>query len=331
MAQAPELWLPPSHEHLMTDQDRAIHEEWAAIAYKDVINGMGTPQVVELSNGDSISVVDKRLKNDEPKEALAVVLPFNNGYTPSNDMRAGFEQAILDAPMRTLIFPTDLASLDVRGEGSVRHRMARNLVEATRRMGVEKLHISGFSMGAMLGAAMMPDMPSNFDVSGVGIFLGDTPNETSRSEDQLEDDFTKGGLRNFNKAINDSGLPALSRAQHARGGLDLPQQLFGFARFARSGHKPFNALLHGAMASSGFASDITVADHVWRGAVGEQPNPLIIRMAKSLICKDDLDQEMERIGYEVDVVSDYGHEGGDNIVLHGLLGREAIRRAKTAV
>ena len=329
MAQTPELWLPASHEFFMTDADRAIHEEWAALTRQDVLDAMVEPEVVELVNGDSLTVIDKRVEGDNSTEAIAKILPFNNGYTPWKDIEVGFQQAVLDTPTRTLIFPMDVGSLDIHDSFGVKEDIAKGIIEVAVRKGVKKLHVSGYSMGAMLGAAMMDDMPEHFDVSGAGVFLGDAPNVVAaRTPDQLATAFQKGGLGNFNKAVNDSGLPVLSRVQRSRGGLDYLPQVLGFARFARSSGKPVNQALRQTMATDQFPVEVARGRAAWQEATDVRPNPLVVRMAKSLICLEGLDfRLMNMSGQRVEVVDDYGHEGGDNIVLSALLGRQAIRQA----
>lgn len=323
MAEPVALHLPESHAHLMTDQDRALHEEWAAMSAEQMLAQPAQHHKVDLGHDNFTSYYLETAKGAERTEAVAVLVPYTHGYSPFMQMRVRLAQAMLDKPTNFMVFHNGKNAYSFDEKTPIKEAMAEGVAIAAINAGVEKLHVLGGSQGAMIGGALLRFLPDNFDITDSGVSLHDAPNVVWREAGQLSKDFKKPGIAPLNKAINDSGLPALSKVQHSRGGFDVPGQLLGFGRFWVNSHGKQNARLQEAMTKADFVADVALDPR--------QPKRLdIIRNEKSLICTDELTRDIVRIlhdtnGEIVDVVSEYGHEGADNIVLHALLARRAIQ------
>lgn len=324
MSTTPELYLPTEQASLMTPRDYRIAMEWAApeTTLESVMDFMGTPSYLDLADGTQQGYVDRNLHlQEDDKEAVALMLPFANGYGPSMDIRASVMQDVLQN-RRVLVFPNNTKDQEwYAATENTAESLAQNAVAVVDSLGIEKLHVVGYSQGATIGALMLKHMPDRFDVSDSGVMLGEAPNVVKgREAKALSRAFTKGGTKPLNKAINDSGIPALSEAQHARGGIDSVRQLAMFAAFGLGTNKAVNKQLRESMTGDSFVSNILEADQL--------PARLkIVRMAGSLICTDELDGAISASpinNSSLTVVNGYGHEGGDNVILHGLLARQAV-------
>lgn len=323
-----ELYLPGSYAEQLTDRDRMVHEVWQQSSLRTIEDWMpkdGT--FTELADGRTIGHVELNPEGLSRDEAVALLFPFGNGYGPSMAIRTGIMRDMLDEPLPVLMYPNNTIGqdwYDLYDEIPADVSLAESIVESAAKNGVKKLHVITYSQGATIGGRMLHLMENNFDIEDTGVMLGDAPNVVmGRTSKQIGKDFKAGGIKTLNKAINDSAIPALSEAQHARGGLDGIRQLAGFAMFGLGATSFNNKRLRASMAFDGFATDIVTAQ--------QGPNNLlIVRMEDSLICTDELDAALEQTDHEVEVVPGYGHEGGDNIVLHALLARKAIRRATAA-
>lgn len=317
MSKSPQLRLPESHAHLMTDSDYEVHDRWAARSLDDVISDMGVSTTKELSNSLPVSYIDTIPKEADPTEAVAWLYPFGNGYSPAMDMRTKFAMDLLKKPMRSLQFPNGESFFDTEGIKSPGIVMAASVLEVAASAGVEKLHIVGASQGAMVGGHILSQLGFYFDINEAGAFLAEPPNITVRTPSELSTAFRKGGLRALNRAINNSGVPALSQAQASRGLYDLPRQMIGMTAFGFKSGTEMNRHLKADMAKNSFVQDMYRFN-------GRPERTVVARMADSLICLASLDDQLAMKGQTVEVVDGYGHEGPDNIVLNGLLARKAI-------
>jgi len=329
MPVVPELWLPPGYEARLSDHERDVHEAAAQMSLADCMEENIERSVTDLANGKQMGMVD--LRHDEEadtSEALVMPLPYANGFGPAMRIRARYIQAAMDIPRRMLVFPNNTLTetwydLDPAQEASI--DLADGILETLAKNGIKKAHIIGFSQAAMVGAKML--YRSSGDIDFTGSILGDAPNVDWRTEKELQKDFTRGGIAPLNKAINDSGLPALSEAQHSRGGFDGVRQLLGFAKFVAGGKlRQANRALHSSMADNDFVTDLEFAQLAGMDLSSLQ----LFRFAESLIATDELDHQYVlakmagRLSAKFEVVPGYGHEGFDNVPLAAHKSRKAI-------
>lgn len=329
MPVVPELWLPPGYEERLSDHERSVHEAAAQMSLADYMEEEIERSVTDLANGTQMGMVDLRHDQEaDSSEALVMPLPYANGFSPAMRIRAKYIQAAMDTPRRMLVFPNNTLTenwykLDPEQEASI--DLADSIIETLVKNGIKKAHIIGFSEAAMIGGKML--YRSRGDVDFTDSIFGDPPNADWRTPKELQKDFTGGGIAPLNKAVNDSGLPALSEAQRSRGGFDTPRQLVGFVKFGAGGKlRKANRELHSDMAGNDFITDLEFAQYAGQDLRSLQ----IFRFAESLIATDELDHQYVlakmagRLSAKFEVVPGYGHEGFDNVPWAAHLSRKAI-------
>lgn len=346
--------LPEEYKDALSDRDLSVHEELSTTSLSQYIECMDEHEVrtsISAKSSSGIRYIDIRANEENSgDEAIIMPLPFGNGYSPAMYIRALALQSLLDKPKRILMFPNNtrddewyylppeessdhlvnwsFQSPDKVPYDQTKDQLAKAIIFASERAGVEKAHIIGYSQGATIGAAIMSLVGGEFEVKSA--MLGDAPNVSLRTLKGLKKDFQgKGsqGIKDLNKAINDSAIPALSEAQHSYpGAINLAKQMAMFAKFGLGSMNSINKRLHANMAQPTFTSDLLVADKRSESGVSSMPDArrlVVARMMASNVCTVALD-----ISYPFNrglkVIEGYGHEGGDNAILHALLAREAI-------
>lgn len=256
-----------------------------------------------------------------PQNAVVALMPFGNPYNESIHIRADAISRLLPAHTRLLLFPNN--SINDRyytfdskdSQHDALDTLSNYILEACVRLGVNNVLLAGYSQGASVGAKLASNAPG-YDINVAGMVLGDPANVRSRSTSELRKDFTSTGISQLNRAINDSGIDSLSKAQHSRGGLDSIAQLALLAKAGMSSLIKENKELHEAMAGDSFVNDIEFASSQYSDLNSDRLQ--IVRMHLSRIALPNLVADIKNstsLGplklYEV---IDYGHEGGDNVI-----------------
>lgn len=339
--------LPANYQELFTDRDAQVHEDLARTSLEQFTQQMEMAPVrtINFDKDHKISLVDIRSdKESNSAEAIIIPLPFGNGYSPAMYIRALTIQSLLNQPKRILMFPNndtknawhkmpseETLAQQITEENnplsfSTGQMLAETIIRATDRMGVGQADIAGYSQGATLGADLLVRATNYLDITSA--MLGDPANIQPRSAKQLQKDFQGNGfeaLNALNQAINDSAIPALTEAQYSGPGfIARAKQLGALTRFGISSKSSINKELHLNMTAGDFVDNISIAER--RDNLPDPRHILIARMATSLVCTPQLDSRLEQSGLSeyLEVIEGYGHEGGDNVILHALMARKAI-------
>lgn len=330
MSNSPELFLPEGFA--LTDSDYEVIDDLARKSLSDYREAI--PTVESYSDGQwQTRFLRLRDENEgQSSKAVAVYYPFANGNSPQMLIRAMVQQALMPEDTQLIIFPNNTRSekyqtpYDLCGAHptSSIDQLAKRSLRAIEALGIEELAISGDSQGASVGAAVLKLSTDVVDIPGGSASLRDSGNMFSRKPGKLTKAFRKTGTGNLNRAINDSGIPALSEAQLSRGGTESVLQILRFVKFGLiDSRDPNNQVLHRDMARGGFVPTLEEAhDNIGQGTH-------VTLYERSLISRDKTEEFMLRRvlgdnGGEFQIIPGYGHEGGDNVVLSALLARRAF-------
>ena len=333
--------LPESYRPAMREGDFEVHEQLARTTLDEFTAGM--PESTYF-NGDGwqAKYVDVRGDDEgDSKRALLLPLPFGNGYSPAMHIRVEAMRRMLPEDVRVLVFPNNSAQehvhtpfngREIESDGDAIRMMARRILTITQGAGIERAATIGYSQGASVGAALLRvNGEHNMVNTGTsGAMLVEPANVFDQTPKQLQKRMMKSGIGPLNRAINDSNIPALSEAQHSRGGVDVVRQLYNFATDVRKGAAdPVNKELHSSMANDSFLEDLLEAGK--RDVLDF--SSLVAFMRGSTLTQgfkaDIINKKLARAGTQngIEVVSGYGHEGGDNVILHALMARKALERS----
>lgn len=323
--------LPESHKGLFYQEDLVTHERLAATSLSEFTEQMHAANniSVEFNQNHSIRFIDIRSDDEaSSSEAIVMPLPFGNGFTPAMFIRAIALQSLLDEPKRILLFPNNSLGTTwyepANEAGSMKERLARDIIRATSKTGIERASIVGYSQGATIGASILAQSRSELEIDAA--MLGDPANVENRTSKKLQKDFQGDGfsaLKALNKAINDSAIPDLTEAQSSGDGAFIrTRQLLAMGKFGLGAKSSVNRQLHEDMTKDDFISDLV---HAETNELSIKNHLVVVRMRDSLVCTEQLDNSMIALDKsKLEVVDGYGHEGGDNIILHALLARLAI-------
>lgn len=310
------------------------HDRMARKTVNDFLNDMPTEKYFEAGI-DSVRYVDMIPNIGEYDRVVFSELPFGNGWGSNQYLRHLVMQQCALPDARIIVFPNNTIEQKVYSlDGDERQKVAagdftpvaQKQARVLASLKIDRINGIGPSQGASLAAAtgrFIADKgvaePGNF-----GFF--EAPNVVDRSVKQLSSDFKATSLAEFNKAVNDSGIPALSEIQCARGWLDVPRQLGMFAAFGLGVLNPDNRALRKAMSHNTFFEDIEgILDksQTSRVTVGYAENSAIM---PAEICQDfnnlPVDSRLNLIE-----IPGYGHEVNYNIALNALLARLALRES----
>ncbi len=325
MLKTPELLLPyPSYE---LETDNEVHQRLAATSLEHYVDEMeGLDRVLSLPGDRDLRVIDLRASNEaDSSKAVVLPLPWGNDYSAAMHIRARALQEYLPEDIRLLVVPNNTDKdryYELHENSAPVKELGHMILAGCEFMEIEEIAIAGYSQGATVGASMLSESGS-FDVNVEAAYLGDPANVVSRTAKQLKKAFVGEGLGELNQAINDSGLPALSEAQHSRGGLDSVKQILGLRNVLASSKVKENVMLHEGMTGNDFLMNIHSAINQ-----GFDPKGLIVaKMEKSGICTQQLVVDMVRTGLTkyLDVIQGYNHGGGDNVIDNALRARYAFQ------
>jgi hypothetical protein len=195
------------------------------------------------------------------------------------------------------------------------------------KLGITRWSRYGYSQDAAVGACALALNAKHgyFDIGPSE--LAEAPNTMTRSFKQIRKDFMADGIGPLNKAVNDSAVPALSKAQHARGGLDAVPQLIGFARYGMGTIRRENKAIQTGFTKPHFWFDISQAlahDEDLKIHVTQAANSKIMP-ADKMQNAAQLKEQIFPGRFDYLTIEGYGHELGDNIVAFALLGKLALQ------
>lgn len=321
---------------------REVHSQWQAKSAEDLLASMPEPQVVDLSDGTQARcwVMEPDGDYDE-RSVLAQSLPHAQGLKPTMFSRTKLAQDLLDKPRLSVVFPNSTKkepayTLTAEQQVRVANGDVSPVIEKRLRV-LEKLGfatgllaITGFSDGGQKAAAMAAKASEHYEVEAVGVF--EPPNVMERSAKELRKAFTDGGLKPLQKAVRDSAIPAHSDLffRKYRGILWPAHYLGEFASFGLAQGIPENKANQQSFCHDNLSEDLL---DIRVNQVAARL--LLANMRDGKIAPTD---QMKRIQAEsvpwmagsspdLVTVSGYGHEGGDNILVHGLLVRLALQAA----
>lgn len=332
--------IPDSLSHLYDNQFQATHEKFTNASLEDLLKDK--PKA-ELHHNDDQSVryVELLPAGDfDETESVVLFLPFANGYSDHMHIRARFMQDAICPDKKVVVFPSSTTQeraftlsaeeLSVVSSGE----MAPIAEKYVRFLAAKKilnldivgysLAMSGYSLGGLTSSNVGLKLSDYAEVSSVGIF--DTPNVVQgRSTKELEKDFVKTGLFPFIKAVRDSKIDALNDAHGLIFGARIPgpRTVNNFRKFARDSKLPENQAILSSMTTADLRRTITQIRE-------KSPHTKVLLSSaentKIAPTKDtkELASEIDGVEY-VEVSSGYGHEAGDNIVVHALLAKCAMR------
>lgn len=332
--------LPESYRPEMRDGDFEAHGQLARTTLDEFTAGMTELSVFDGGDWEAKYVDIRGDDEGGSDKAILMPLPFGNGYSPAMHIRVETMRRMLPEDVRVLVFPnnsgsekthTPFVEHEVNRDRNAVHMLARRVLTIAENLGVEHAATVGYSQGASVGAALLRinGERNMLNTSASSAMLVEPANVFDQTPKQLKKRMMKSGIGPLNRAINDSNIPALSETQHSRGGADAVRQLYGFATDVRKGAAdPVNQELHVAMAKEHFTADILAAEK--RDVL--HFGTLVAFMGASTLTAgldtDGLNQILTDAGLgQSEMVEGYGHEGGDNVILHALMARKALERS----
>jgi pimeloyl-ACP methyl ester carboxylesterase len=316
---------------------RTAHEYMADRSPEYLFDEMPPVKVAEV-NGKrllyaELPAIDSHSQQDE---ALVLSLPHANGWKPHMYLRARYLQEAAAPEQRLIVLPNssnrakayeltteELAKVEQGDITPIAERQARLI----KHLGIGRTSLMGYSFGAMEAAVLSRVLAEDAELIALGIF--EPTNIMDRSPKELEKAFTKPGLKPLIKAVKDAQMPALSQVM-SQPGLTLDILKFGLAAHPLS---PFaikeNKAIYSGMAVNNLSTDLNAM-------LNQQPNTPVFMAsgAESLIAPlgpmhsqyVNIYKPERNLG--IHAVEDYGHEMGDNVVAHGLLGKAALEQAR---
>lgn len=329
-----QLYIPEQLGALYDASAQEIHTRYQGVEYAELKAKLPSLRQFEHS-GNSLLYADIKPKAMTiENDALVVALPFASGWAVNRYLRARMAHALAAPDKRLIILPgasigqesieltNSNTELVANGDISPIAEMDARLLSS---LGISSVALVGYSFGAMRVANSASVIGQSAEVTNIGVF--DPPNAVERTPKQLQKDFQKSRLGDFVDAVRDADIPALS----ADFGITestkqiSPRVLKDVVRFGLSSLTGVNPALRRAMASDSLTSDVSDALDVAQSVLlvnAEQSAILPTESAKEVA------QELKRRkGFShVEVAGKYGHEMGDNILVHGLLAKFALQQ-----
>lgn len=276
------------------------------------------------------------IEDGDSSEAVVLSLPHANGWKPHMYLRARYLQEAAAPEKRLIVLPNNTLgdrayTLDDEELERVESGDLRPIAEQQARLilqlGIGRVSLMGYSLGAMDAAVLAKVLKDDAELVTIGVF--EAPNVMERSDKELRKGFTAPGLGGLARAVKESQIPALSEAMKKR------KVAWDILKFGLATEKwspfadPANKALLGAMQKDRLFRDL-------RPALNAQPEVgLVLAAAEhSLITPPEQlyfhyeQTKNDHNNGDMLAVSGYGHEMGDNIVVHALLGKASLSRAK---
>jgi hypothetical protein len=328
--------IPDEFLHQAWEQDELLQEAHAKLAALSLENfWTSMPGVTGPADRSRSAVVDLLpAETADPTTAIAIDFKWENGWRPGTAYGPALLQNSLEVPTRVLVFPHGRGAYTLAREELEDVRSGNFDPIAIRRLrtaedlGVERIRFISTSEGATVGAAALKLLAVNGSMEADFAALIEPANTFGCTPDEKEKAVKAGGLRNLNRARNDSAIPALTEVEHSRGGVDTIRQLISFAPMlfpSRAG----KAAHHG-FTYPNFQRDLGMALDRNEGL-----HALVVGAADSRIYPPDARKAVRQHLSEYDnaafyEVEGYGHKLTDNVIVHALLGKMALNPATYA-
>ncbi|MDB5161187.1 MAG: hypothetical protein JWO96_567 [Candidatus Saccharibacteria bacterium] len=324
--------LPHSLEPYFDDQARVAHESMAATSLEKHLKEMPRSQLKEVGV-QQIRYAEIIPAGDyDNSEAILLELPFANGWAPHMYLRARYLQAVAAPDQRVIVFPQSTISetaydftgfqLDQIKQGDVTP-IAERQARLVRTLGIGRASIIGYSGGGMNAAVLSEVLADEVSVLSVGVF--EPPNVVDRTAKQLTKDFKASGF-SYLQAAKDAEIPALVEAL---GKSPVSWKVLkGTTNFGVSTLLRGNKELKEGMAHNNLSHTLALA-------LLHQPG-LGVTLANAEHSKVSPKIKMSAQANTLSpfgnvnhiTVEGYDHGMGDNIVVHGLLGKAAVENSK---
>ena len=317
------LWLPPGTTDLLGDADLARHEEFAAIPYEKFATELDEIELQTHGNNSDTKIQHALLRaKDGGDTRLILPLPFANGLSIGNYIMARYLQHMSGDQMDVDIFPNQAYGYPeyywfARGlQGDALRRLAQLVLCETASQGVDEIIVAGKSQAADVGAAMYGENQDMLEIKGA--LLCDPATGISRPRPSLLVAMMRTGVDNFTKAVNDSGLPALSQALNTGSETSSIQQSLAQLNYARGTLLYENRELYDALCKQSFWSNLEKG--IVFNADGSDNVPMVpfgvrSRMFTTQAYFNGVAASRKRGSpiADMEAVETYGHEVGENL------------------
>lgn len=329
-----ERYIPPQLESVFGERERAIHDSFAERHISDFRRTMPQLETWQMDEGGVLRYAEIPAGPDanSASESLVVALPYASGWSVNRYIRSLLTSEIADeSGRRVIILPgTSVGQQTMALTKEQRERVAygdispitENDVRLLGHLGIGSIAMVGYSFGAMRTAALAA-RSGDVVVEAAGVF--DAPNSVARVGKELQDDFSASGLPAFVESVREAGIPALSEAfgvgEHTK--QLSPQIIKDLARFAISTLIAENPAIRQAMSRATLFTDMR--------SIVDAGVPILVANASQSRIMPSYAIETLRAAYGdsenvrlMTVDGKYGHEMGDNVLVHALLARLAI-------
>ncbi len=306
------------------------YNHWAGKDLRDVVTEMPEPTYVPIDEMRDVQLMQilPDSADFDTTRTTALGLPFLNGLSPHQYIRAKTLQLILDPEVPLIVMPNNssknsaytfttedrrrLAMGNIRPLGEI-ELLAFEELDKQRSLGA--LSITGYSQGALTALAMGAVGSSRLHVTNIN--ADEAPSKFGRSVKRLAKDFQSGGLSQLFGAVKDADIDALSEAMRA------PGLLLDIVRFGMQSLRADSKLIQRSMVGDvdGLVAGVDLQDvPVKLGFVEGSP-----MFSPSFESADLLSKHVTTIGY--DGPGNRGHATGDNVILHALMAVDGLTRS----
>lgn len=296
---------------------------------RDVREQMPAAEYIPLDGQEDRAVqlvhLEPDVKDYDESRAIALGLPFLNGYTPHHFIRAKTLQLLMGPEIPVWIMPNNsskdtayalsdsdrirLATGNFAPIGEMEMR-AFNTLHITRNLGT--LSITGYSQGGLTALAMGAAGSDLLHVDRIN--ADEAPSKETRSAKELQKDFMSGNMFDVPDAAKDSDIDALTEA------MSRPRFIVDVLRFAIEAQRKNSKLIHHAMAGDISKLAVKAAGNVTSvklGMVKDSPmfDPKSIKAdAPNITLARYSDAPFTR-----------GHGTGDNPIAHALMAKHGLQ------
>lgn len=323
--------IPESLTPYFDEDAQIVHEYMASKSLEEFLKEKPESRVVSSARIVELPPV---VEEDEGK-SFVLILPFAQGWKHSMFLRARHYQRTVAPNHRLFVLPGDTKdepAFDLNEEEREKVRsgdftpIAEHRVRALRNLALGEVAISAYSAGGTEAPFLAQVLADYAELSSINI--NEATNTESRLAKQLKKDFTGSNplsaITSHWRAIRNAKVPAINEAL---GILPLAGDYMHFALDAST--KDNKAIQHG-MASNNSSSVLAPVLRAQQQVSAFYTNAQNSRITRTEPLRIHVNSLKQEFGNRVEMltVEGYGHEMGDNIVVHALLGKAALARAK---
>ena len=315
------------------DRLKEVFSRYSQLDLKSMLKDLPSLQTPDNGGASFVDMVPKGKDFDET-EALIVPMHYQAGWDPANKIRLLILSHSLDKPKRIIVFPNDTLrehslNLDTKNYPIIHQGdftpIAEQYFKTLDSLGIKKFQEIGYSQAGAVGATVLRRAASKgyFEIGNSGLI--DPPNTFARSFRELEEAFIATKLSELNAAVEASGIPAFSQAEHAKRS-EIGKELAHLAFYElRSEFEPNTSIKHGFTIPH-FLDDVSAA----LGSAKDL-HLLVVAPSNSRIMPPEMasniEKHLEGFGERSKWlrVSGYGHEIGHNLIAYTLIAKMALR------